>query len=227
VARLVAAHPILPGRAADHLAWCGEVKGRRAELAASRARVGLHRQLVWASPRFAVVRLDGEDPARAVTALAESDDPFDRWYAEREREIHGGPLLDGGEPPTCLTEYADGEPDELDMFIAVAVPLRPGQTEPFRAAVEASGASGEGQARLRLWNMRRLAIWLQHLPDGDVVVYDGVGDLGELMDSLARSDEPLVAAQREAIRVWFGIDLTTTNWPIPTAVLAWSSPDAG
>ena len=83
----MAAHPILPGRAEEHLAWCEEVKARRAELAASRARAGVERQLVWvhASSDLAVVRLDGDDPVAAVGAMAASDDPFDRWYADRER----------------------------------------------------------------------------------------------------------------------------------------------
>ena len=112
------------------------------------------------------------------------------------------------------------------MFLAVAVPLVPGQTEPFRASVEASVRSGEGLARLRLWRMRRLTIWLQHVRGQDVVVYDAVGDLGELMESIAASDDPLVKQERDLIREWFGIDLTAESWPIPTAVLAWSSPDA-
>lgn len=228
MARLVAAHPILPGRGEDHLAWCSEIKERRTELAASRGRVGVERQLVWVhtSSDLAVVRLDGDDPVNAVGDLASSDDPFDQWYAEREREIHGGPLLAGSDPPTCLTEYADGEPDELDMFLAVAVPLLPGQTESFRSSVEASAGSGDGLARLRLWRMRRLTIWLQRVRDQDIVIYDAVGDLGELLDSIAASDDPLVKDERASIREWYGIDLTAENWPIPTAVLAWSSPDA-
>lgn len=228
--RLLVAHPIRPGLGDAHRAWCEEIRSRRDELGASRERVGILREIVWchAPSNLAVLRIDGDDPLASLRRLEVSEDPFDRWFAARQHDVHGGPPLPAGaEPPEILTEYVDGEPDELEMFIAVAVPLLAGQTDRFRAAVDSAGASGEGGSRLRLWRMQQLAIWLQRSTSmGDVVIYDAVGDLPEMLRSLAESDDELVASQRAAIREWFGIDLTAEPWPLPVPARSWSAANA-
>jgi hypothetical protein len=225
VARLVIAHPVAPGRGADHLAWCHEIRARRDELAASRERVGITRQVVWSHPPsdMAIVRIDADDPAAAIRALASSDDPFDRWYAQRECELHGTALLPDEAVPEVLADYADGEPDELDMFIAVAVPLRPGWTERFRESIAQGIATGTGTKMVELWDVRRLTIWLHVTSRGDVVVYEAVGDIHEMLRSLAEEQDPLMAAQRASVRDRFGLDLERESWPIPLPGFSWSS----
>jgi len=224
MARLVIAHPVMPGRGSDHLAWCQEIRVRREELAASRARAGITRQIVWSHPPsdMAIVRIDADDPQAAIRALACSDDPFDRWYAARELDVHGAPLLADG-VPEVLADYFDGDPDDLDMFIAVALPLRSGETRAFRDSVVQSIGSGSGAKRLEVWDVRRLTIWLQETSRGDVVVYEAVGDLNEMIRSLAEEQDPLVAGQRAFIRDRFGLDVARDSWPIPQPGFSWSA----
>lgn len=228
MSRLVMAHPVARGRGADHLEWCQEIRARRDEIEVSRLRVGITRQLVWTDPArdMAVVRIDADDPVASLEALSRSNDPFDRWYADRECDVHGGTLLDDGVVPEVLADYRHGEPDELDMFIASAVVLRPGKTEVFRRAVEASVTSGSGESMLRMWDIRQLTIWLHPTSLGDAVIYEAIGDLAEMMRSLAESDDPVVAPQRDSFRDRFGIDLTREPWPMPRPGWSWSAPSA-
>lgn len=225
VARLVMAHPIAPGRGAEHVAWCAEVRARRDELAASRQRVGITRHIVWThvSTELAMVRVDADDPVASLRELAASDDPFDRWYAAQECALHGAPLLADGVVPEVLADHADGEPDDLDMFIAVGLLLRPGRTAAFRLNVAASVASGTVSELLQLWDVRRLTIWLHPTARGDVVIYEAAGDVSEMIRSLAESDHPRIVAQRASILDRFGLDLSRESWPIPLPGVSWSS----
>lgn len=218
------AHPVVAGRGADHLAWCQELRARRDELEASRLRAGITRQVVWSHPAsdMAITRIDADDPLAALEALEASDDPFDRWCRERERDLHVAPLLADG-VPEVLADYENGEPDELDMFIAVALVLRDGRTESFRASVAASVDAGTGEVMLERWDVRRLTLWFQPTSVGEVVIYEAIGDLSEMIRSLAESDDPLVVAQRAAILDRFGLDLTRESWPIPQPGLSWSA----
>ena len=167
--------------------------------------------------------MDADDPLTAVRSLHASDDPFDRWYAARERDLHGAPLLADGVVPEVLADYIDGEPDPLDMFIAVGVHVRPGRLESFRRELATSMATGSGVERIRQWDVRRLTIWLHHTQRGDVAIYEAVGDLAAMLGSLAESDHPRIVAQRAAVLDRFGIDLTRESWPIPQPGLSWTA----
>ena len=225
VNRLVFAQPIRGGRGAEHLEWCRELRARRDELGASRRRAGIRRQITWSHPPsdLAIVRVDADDPVAAVRSLDASDDPFDRWYAARERDLHGASLLSDGVVPEVLADYVNGEPDELDMFIAVGVRLRPGRIDSFRDALATSMATGSGVERIQQWDVRRLTIWLHRTPRGDVAIYEAVGDLEAMLASLAESDHPQIVAQRAAVLDRFGIDLTRESWPIPQPGVSWSA----
>jgi hypothetical protein len=41
----------------------------------------------------------------AFTGVATSDDPFDRWFREHVREVHGLKLEDGIAPPEQILDY--------------------------------------------------------------------------------------------------------------------------
>jgi len=229
VPRLLIAHPVLPGRADDHRSWCDELRRRRNDLAGSRRRAGISRQIVWFHPPsgIAVTRIDADDPIAAITALRSSTDPFDQWDAATELAVHGSSLADAGRSaPEQLTEYRNGEPDELDMFIAIAVPVVPGATELLRTAVRHSTDSGDGLERARRWRLKRLTVWLHQTPAGDVAIYESVGDIATMVRSLAGDTDPLIAGQREWFQRLFGIDVATEQWPIPLPALSWSAPTA-
>jgi hypothetical protein len=99
------AAPMLPGMTdTDREAMASCASGaRKAEHNASRGRAGIARESVWiqSTPNgdVAVVVLEGPDIQAAVTTLAASEDPFDRWFRDIVREVHGSDLAAGFEPP--------------------------------------------------------------------------------------------------------------------------------
>ncbi len=84
--------PILQGKLETWKRFVAELNGpRRAEHEASRRRMGIRREAAWLQedPPMCIVQIDADDPARASRELAESNDPFDRWFREQVMEIHG------------------------------------------------------------------------------------------------------------------------------------------
>ena len=104
-----------------------------------------------------------------------------------------------------------------------ALLLRPGRTEVFRSSVAESVAAGKVPELLRMWDVRRLTIWLHPTSRGDVVIYEAAGDVSEMIRSLAESDHPRIVAQRASVLDRFGLDLTRESWPIPQPGYSWSA----
>ena len=105
------AAPILPGRTDDDreaMRSCVEGE-RRAAYESSRARHGIRREAVWIQPTpagdVAVVYMEADDMPAAFTGLGSSQDPFDRWFREMARDIHGIDLQEGFPPPEQLIDY--------------------------------------------------------------------------------------------------------------------------
>ena len=105
--------PLLPGktetdRAAMISCWQGE---RRGAYEASRRRLGISREAVFiqTTPNgdVAVVYWEADDVEEALKGLAISDDPFDRWFREHVREVHGLNVEDGFPPPNKVMDYRE------------------------------------------------------------------------------------------------------------------------
>lgn len=105
------AAPLLPGKTeADRSAlsscWNGD---RKAEHEASRKRFGITRETVWiqSTPNgdLAVVLLEADDLEAALGGLATSEDPFDQWFREHVRDVHGIDLAEGGPSPELALDY--------------------------------------------------------------------------------------------------------------------------
>ncbi len=108
---LAFAAPILPAKtdelresAASHLQ--GE---RRAAYEASRQRHGITREASWIhqTPNgdMFVVYIEADDIEAAMAGLGSSQDPFDVWFREQTREMHGINIEDGFPPPEPLLDY--------------------------------------------------------------------------------------------------------------------------
>lgn len=105
------AAPMLPGKTeADReaLASCGS-GDRRAEHQASRKRAGIARESVWiqSTPAgdVAVVVVEAPDVQAAMGSLATSEDPFDRWFREHIKDVHGMDLAEGFPPPEQVLDF--------------------------------------------------------------------------------------------------------------------------
>ncbi len=55
--------------------------------------------------RLAVVYWDADDVESAFAEMAVSDDPFDRWFRDHVREVHGINVEDGFPPPEQIMDY--------------------------------------------------------------------------------------------------------------------------
>lgn len=103
--------PVLPGRTdldREALAscWRGE---RRAAYEDARRRAGITREAVWLQPTqvgdLAVVHLEADDLVAALGVLGGSVAPFDHWFREHVRAVHGVSLADGLPVPELLLDY--------------------------------------------------------------------------------------------------------------------------
>jgi hypothetical protein len=103
--------PLLPGqtdasRAA--LVTCAEGARREAHQDARR-RAGVVREAVWIqrAPQgdLAVVYLEADDLGAALEQFGTSVDPFDRWFREHVRLVHGIALEDGLVEPELVLDF--------------------------------------------------------------------------------------------------------------------------
>jgi hypothetical protein len=95
--------PVLPGKEQADLDWMEEMTGaRREEYEASWKQLGVTRHAVWHQKNpdgtVAVVYLEADDIPRAMEGVASSDDPFNKWFRERVRDVHGIDL-EAEQPP--------------------------------------------------------------------------------------------------------------------------------
>jgi hypothetical protein len=103
--------PIQPGKTDDDReamtsCWNGHRKGA---FEASRGRHGITREAVWiqATPDgdVAVIHVEADDLEAMLTGLASSEEPFDRWFREYVRDVHGVALEDGFPPPEQVLDF--------------------------------------------------------------------------------------------------------------------------
>jgi hypothetical protein len=105
------AAPLLPGKTeADRDAllscWQGD---RKADHEASRKRFGITRESVWIQNTpggdVAVVVVEAPDIQAAMGGLATSDAPFDTWFREHVKDVHGMDLAAGFPPPELAMDF--------------------------------------------------------------------------------------------------------------------------
>jgi hypothetical protein len=108
---LAFAVPILPGKTdADRAAMESCRDGdRKADHAASRTRAGITRESVWIQSTpggdVAVVVIEANDAGAAMGALASSQEPFDVWFRDVLKDVHGMDLSEGFPPPEQVMDY--------------------------------------------------------------------------------------------------------------------------
>lgn len=103
--------PLLPGKTeADRAAMisCGRGE-RRDAYETSRRRLGITREAIFiqSTPNgdVAVVYWEADDVGVALKGLAASDDPFDRWFRDHVRDVHGMNVEDGFPPPEQIMDF--------------------------------------------------------------------------------------------------------------------------
>jgi hypothetical protein len=87
--------PLLPGQTeANRNALASCWKGARKEaFQDARRRAGIIREAVWIQPApcgdVGVVYVEADDLDAAFTMLGASAEPFDRWFRDHVRQVHG------------------------------------------------------------------------------------------------------------------------------------------
>jgi hypothetical protein len=102
---------LLPGQAEavrGALASC-QAGARKEAYQDARRRAGIIREAVWiqtaAGGDAAVVYLEADDLAAAFTVLGTSTEPFDRWFRDHVRQVHGIAWEAGFTPPELVLDY--------------------------------------------------------------------------------------------------------------------------
>lgn len=95
--------PILPGKEALDRDTMGEMEGaRRDEYEAALRDAGVTRHTVWHQQTpdgtIAVVYMEAGDEA-GVAKFGSSDAPFNRWFRDQMKEVHGVDISQSGPPP--------------------------------------------------------------------------------------------------------------------------------
>jgi hypothetical protein len=102
--------PLLPGkteedRSAMISCWRGE---RQEAYEASRRRLGISREAIYIQSTpigdVAVVYWEADDVEAALKGMAISEDPFDRWFRDHVRDVHGINVEDGFPPPEQVVD---------------------------------------------------------------------------------------------------------------------------
>ena len=103
---------LLPGKTGadrDAMASCAH-GDRKAAYEDARRRAGVTREAVWiqSTPQgdVAVVYLEADDLSIALKTIGTSDEPFDRWFRDHVRDVHGLSLEDGFPPPEQILDFA-------------------------------------------------------------------------------------------------------------------------
>ena len=105
------AAPLLPGKTdADREALESCASGdRRADHEASRKRAGITREAVWIQSTpggdVAVVVIESPDIQAAMGAMATSEEPFDVWFREHVRDVHGIDMAEESPPPEQILDF--------------------------------------------------------------------------------------------------------------------------
>ncbi len=97
--------PILPGKQEAWRRFCQELlESRRCEYEESRRCLGITKEAQWltrvAQGEMAIVYLEVEHPELVFPTLAASPLPFDHWFRQKMRELHG---FDVAVPPPWLS----------------------------------------------------------------------------------------------------------------------------
>lgn len=91
---IILTFPIVAGKVEAWRRFCQELSGSRRQMyEASRLRLGITRErFVLVETAFgsaAVTTLESSDVDRALGQIITSGFPFERWYREQVRELHG------------------------------------------------------------------------------------------------------------------------------------------
>lgn len=67
------------------------------------------REAVWIQSTpggdMAVVLMEADDLEAALKVIATSDEPFDRWFRDHVRDVHGIALEEGFPPPEQILDF--------------------------------------------------------------------------------------------------------------------------
>src|SRR5690349_24616864 len=107
------AMPIVPGKEGLDRQTLDEMVGsRRDEFEAALQDAGLRRQMVWhqQTPQgtVAVVYLEGDDAAAGMQKFSASDAPFNTWFRDQMKEVHGVDIS-AGAPQVERVEEVSGQ----------------------------------------------------------------------------------------------------------------------
>jgi hypothetical protein len=167
------------------------------EKSRDRAGVTMERAYSMETPQGMLVMAYWEtrdDFAKTLELLARSDLPFDGWFFDATKEVHGIDLRQAptGSPPEILFDWVDPQVKERKHGLAYASPVVPGKTEKGRAFAADAFTKRIDEltaSRRKIGGTHEFGM-LHHTPMGDfVAVYLEGDDPRAANASFARSTD--------------------------------------
>ncbi len=102
--------PLLPGKTdVDRAAMVSCWHGERRVYEDAPAACWATREAVWNQPGptgdVVVVYMEADDLEAAFKMVASSEEPFDRWFRDHVRQVHGVALEEGFAPPEQILDF--------------------------------------------------------------------------------------------------------------------------
>ncbi len=205
MAKWIIPAPVLPGKERRLHEIAQYIREHKADHEKSRDQIGVTMERVYSmkTPQGMLVVAyweAQEDVAKTFEMLGRSDLPFDRWFFETLKEVHGIDFRQTppGPPPEVLFDWVDPAVKERKRGLAFAAPVVPGKTDQGRAfAAEAFGKRLDEltASRRKLRGTHEFAM-LHHTPMGDfLAVYLEADD--------PRAENAGFARSTDAYDVWF------------------------
>lgn len=200
MAKWIIPAPVLPGKEPRLQEVTRYIREHKAEYEKARDAAGITMERVYTmeTPKGLVVvaYLEGRnDFAKANEIQARSDLPFDKWFLETLKDIHGIDFRQApsGPAPEVLFDWVDAQVQGRKRGLAFAAPVATGKTDKGRAfAAEAFGkrVNELTASRRKIGSTHEFGM-LHHTPMGDIfAVYLEGDDPRAANAAFARSSDP-------------------------------------
>jgi len=197
--------PVLPGKEPKLQEITRYIREHKDEHQKSRDAAGITIERVYTmeTPQglLVVAYVESQyDPMKTNDILARSALPFDKWFRDAVKEVHGIDVTQPpqGQPPEVLFDWVDPQVKERKRGLGFASPVVPGKTEKGRAfAAEAFGkrVNELTASRRKIGGTHEFGM-LHHTPMGDfAAVY--------LEGNDPRAENAAFARSTDAYDVWF------------------------
>jgi hypothetical protein len=169
----------------DHKRLCQDMMARPEDHARSRHDLGIDKERAYYQrmpdgSTGLIVHLEGSGAEEMMQHLANSMDPYDRWFRERIADVHGMNLAEGVPPMPKPAVLLDTAASKNQRSTAFAAPLPADEVDDFwHFTKELRARQPEHKASREQAGITRECVHLGETPQGPMVLayFEGISSL--------------------------------------------------